>query len=82
MRNITFNLSSLHLHGPAFYDFLALRKRHFVDVLGWDIPHNELVEMDQYDNPTAHYSVVLATSPRMCATSTWPTGGSGNARAS
>lgn len=59
MKNITFDLSNLHLHGTAFYDFLRLRKRHFVDSLGWDIPHNALVEMDQYDNPTAHYSLVL-----------------------
>lgn len=59
MENITFNLSSLHLYGPAFYEFLGLRKRFFVDQLGWDIPHNDSVEMDQYDNPTAEYSLVL-----------------------
>ena len=59
MINVTFNLSNLYQHGSAFWDFLALRKRHFVDELGWDIPHDDEVEMDQYDNPTAHYSVVL-----------------------
>lgn len=59
MENITFNLSQLHVHGSAFYDFLALRKRFFVDTLGWDIPHDDDVEMDQYDNPRAWYSVVL-----------------------
>jgi N-acyl-L-homoserine lactone synthetase len=47
------------LHGTAFFDFLALRKRFFVDELGWDIPHDDSVEMDQYDNPQAYYSVVL-----------------------
>jgi acyl homoserine lactone synthase len=36
-----------------------LRKRFFVDQLGWDIPHNENFEMDQYDNPLAYYSLVL-----------------------
>lgn len=59
MEQITFNLAQLHLHGAAFYDFLGLRKRHFVDELGWDIPHDDTVEMDQYDNPTAFYSLVL-----------------------
>ena len=59
MHNITFDLSSLHSHGTAFYDYLALRKHFFVDTLGWDIPHNDTVEMDQYDNPLAHYSLVL-----------------------
>lgn len=59
MEQITFNLAQLHTHGTAFYDFLGLRKRHFVDELGWDIPHDDNVEMDQYDNPTAFYSLVL-----------------------
>ncbi len=27
--------------------------------MGWDIPHDDDVEMDQYDNPKAHYSLVL-----------------------
>lgn len=59
MENITFTLSGLHLHGTAFFDYLALRKRFFVDNLGWDIPHDDSVEMDQYDNPQACYSLVL-----------------------
>jgi acyl homoserine lactone synthase len=59
MENITFNLSQLHIHGTAFYDFLGLRKRFCVDKLGWDIPHDDDVEMDQCDNPKAYYSLVL-----------------------
>ncbi|MEE9388311.1 MAG: acyl-homoserine-lactone synthase [Paracoccaceae bacterium] len=59
MKNITFNLSTSHKFGSTFYDYLGLRKRFFVDTLGWDIPHDETVEMDQYDNPLAHYSVVV-----------------------
>lgn len=59
MENITFNLAQLHQYGTAFYDFLALRKRFFVDQLGWDIPHDDDVEMDQYDNPKAFYSLVM-----------------------
>ena len=59
MENITFNFATMHLHGTAFFDFLALRKRFFVDELGWNIPHDDDVEMDQYDNPRAWYSLVL-----------------------
>jgi acyl homoserine lactone synthase len=59
MESITFTLSDLHIYGTAFYDYLKLRKQFFVDTLNWDIPHNDLVEMDQYDNPLAHYSLVL-----------------------
>ena len=59
MQNVTFNLSQMHLYGSSFYDFLRLRKTFFVDNLGWDIPHDDQVEMDQYDNPTAWYSLVL-----------------------
>ncbi|MGJ8610978.1 MAG: acyl-homoserine-lactone synthase [Octadecabacter sp.] len=67
MKNITFNLSNVHEHGPAFFDYLALRKQFFVDTLNWQIPHNADVEMDQYDNPTAHYSLVLDDNGRVIA---------------
>lgn len=59
MENITFNLTELHKYGTAFFEFLALRKQFFVDQLGWQIPHDDDVEMDQYDNPKAYYSLVL-----------------------
>lgn len=59
MRNITFAFLGQHRHGPAFHEYLRLRKVCFVDALGWDIPHNDDVEMDQYDNPCAHYSLVI-----------------------
>ena len=59
MKNITFDLSEMHRYGTAFYEYLMLRKQYFVDSLNWDIPHNDAVEMDQYDNPLAHYSLVV-----------------------
>ena len=59
MRNVTFEFLGQHRHGTAFHEYLHLRKVFFVDQLGWDIPHNADVEMDQYDNPCAHYSLVL-----------------------
>ena len=54
MFNLRFDFCGLHRHGPAFWDFLRLRKQVFVDQLKWDIPHNETIEMDQYDTPVAH----------------------------
>lgn len=59
MQNITFDFLGQHRHGAAFHEYLRLRKTFFVDELDWDIPHNDEVEMDQYDNPCAHYSLVL-----------------------
>ncbi|PRY24898.1 acyl homoserine lactone synthase [Aliiruegeria haliotis] len=59
MQNICFDMASMHEHGDAFYGFLRLRKKLFVDTLNWDIPHNDVVEMDQYDNPLAHFSLVV-----------------------
>lgn len=73
MQNITFKLSDLHRHGTAFFDFLRLRKRFFVDELGWDIPHDDDMEMDQYDNPTAHYSLVLQDGRVVGGARTMPT---------
>ncbi|MGB3314645.1 MAG: acyl-homoserine-lactone synthase [Albidovulum sp.] len=73
MYNITFNMSDLHSFGTAFYDYLKLRKQFFVDTLGWDVPHNDLVEMDQYDNPLAHYSLVLRDGAVIGGARTMPT---------
>ncbi|MCW1952446.1 MAG: autoinducer synthase [Octadecabacter sp.] len=67
MKNITFELSNVHLHGSAFFDYLSLRKEFFVDALHWQIPHNADVEMDQYDNPMARYSLVLDDDGKVIA---------------
>ena len=77
MENIRFDFSDFHRHGRAFYEFLALRKQVFVDQLKWDVPHNDAVEMDQYDTPVAHYSlvlrdgVVIGGARTMATTSVW-----------
>jgi acyl homoserine lactone synthase len=52
-------MPDLHEYGPAYFNYLRLRKRFFVDQLKWDIPHDDEFEMDQYDNPQAYYSLVL-----------------------
>lgn len=77
MDNLRFDFSDLHRHGRAFYEFLALRKQVFVDELKWDVPHNDTVEMDQYDTPMAHYSIVMhegrviGGARAMATTTTW-----------
>jgi N-acyl-L-homoserine lactone synthetase len=62
MHYVTFDFLGQHRHGTAFHQYLRLRKSFFVNVLRWDIPHNDEVEMDQYDNPCAHYALVLRDS--------------------
>lgn len=59
MQNVTFRLPQLHEYGSAYFDYLKLRKRYFVDELGWGIPHDDEFEMDQYDTPRAYYSLAL-----------------------
>ena len=79
MKNIQFTFADLHKHGPAFFDFLRLRKEVFVDDLKWDIPHDDTMEMDQYDTPVAHYSLVMRNGEvvggarAMATTATWGT---------
>lgn len=73
MHGITFDFLEQHRHGPAFREYLRLRKMFFVDLLGWDIPHNDEVEMDQYDNPCASYSLVLRRGVVVGGARTMPT---------
>ena len=73
MHNITFDFLGQHRHGSSFHEYLRLRKRFFVDALDWDIPHNSDVEMDQYDNPCAHYSLVLRRGKVVGGSRTMPT---------
>jgi acyl homoserine lactone synthase len=73
MHFVTFNFKNFHKFGSTFYDYLALRKKYFVDELNWDIVHDDHVEMDQYDNPLAHYSVVIKDGKIVGGTRTAPT---------
>jgi N-acyl-L-homoserine lactone synthetase len=73
MQHVTFDFLGQHRHGMAFHQYLRLRKSFFVDLLGWDIPHNDDVEMDQYDNPCAYYSLVLWRGDVVCGCRTMPT---------
>lgn len=58
MEVVDFEFLSQSKFGETFVDFLKLRKRHFVDQLCWQIPHNREVEFDQYDRPESYYIIV------------------------
>jgi acyl homoserine lactone synthase len=73
MRCIAFEFLGQHRHGTAFHHYLKLRKRFFVDTLGWEIPHNQDVEMDQYDNPCAHYVLVMQEAAVVAGARVMPT---------
>ncbi len=47
-----------------FKQYCVLRKRIFIDELEWDLPHQNGMEVDQYDQQTAEY--VLATKNGEC----------------
>ena len=57
MQTIICDWSSIHLYGPLWFEHLKVRKRAFVDVEGWDVPHTDQVEWDQYDTPLTKYII-------------------------
>jgi len=46
-------------HG-MLHQMFAMRKRLFVDHMGWDLDEFGDIEVDQYDNPLSHYIVVYS----------------------
>lgn len=42
---------------PLMHQFFQLRQKVFVDGMGWDLPTNDLGEVDQYDRKNAYYVV-------------------------
>ncbi len=42
---------------PLMRQFFQLRKKVFVDGMGWDLPTNDLGEVDQYDRQNAYYVI-------------------------
>lgn len=57
METIICDWSTIHLHGSLWFDHLRLRKAAFVDQQGWDVPHTDEVEWDQYDTPLTKYVI-------------------------
>lgn len=54
----TFSFLDRHHHGFVFPGFLGLRYKVFVEQMGWDLSHDNLLESDQYDHTAAVYSIV------------------------
>lgn len=71
MKTAIIDWSNIHENGNLWFNHLKLRKRVFVDDAGWDVPHTDLVEWDQYDTPLTKYVIthqngeVLAASRLM-----------------
>ena len=42
---------------PLMRQFFQLRKRVFIQGMGWDLPTTDLGEVDQYDRKNAHYVI-------------------------
>lgn len=51
------SFSNIHEHGPLFLNFMRERKKVFIDRLGWELPHSDGMEFDQYDTPNARYII-------------------------
>jgi len=57
MQTIICDWSTIHNFGPLWYEHLKVRKRAFVDAQGWNVPHTDEVEWDQYDTPLTTYII-------------------------
>ncbi|WP_019646974.1 acyl-homoserine-lactone synthase [Novispirillum itersonii] len=54
----TISWATIHSHGPLWYQHHRLRYQAFVARQGWDIPHHDGTEWDQFDTPAARYVLV------------------------
>ncbi|MEZ5715142.1 MAG: acyl-homoserine-lactone synthase [Paracoccaceae bacterium] len=52
------SFASMHRYGELFVNFMKMRKSVFIDQLGWNLPHTDGMEFDQYDTPLARMVVV------------------------
>jgi len=52
------SVQNQHRHGELFGDLLKARKKVFIDMKGWSLPHTDEMEFDQYDTPQSR-SVVI-----------------------
>lgn len=59
MKSIIVTWETIHLFGDAWFQHHQLRKRVFVDKMGWQVPHTSTAEWDQYDTAYSTYSIVL-----------------------
>lgn len=65
--------STMHTYGDLWYRHLNLRKKVFIDGLGWDVPHSSRAEWDQYDTDFTTYFVVTDNSECVASARVMPT---------
>lgn len=53
-----FGPADLDRHADLFLALCRARKSAFVDALGWDLPHDAGLEIDQYDFPFSRWTVL------------------------
>jgi len=58
LRSTVLSFRNIHIHGDLLVQYLAARKRVFIDHLHWNVPHVDGMEFDQYDNPLCRWVVV------------------------
>lgn len=58
MNTIIINSANKGAYGALYHQHLKQRRKLFVDELGWPVPHDEQIEMDQYDRFDATYVLV------------------------
>jgi len=58
VHSFSIGFTEINKAGPAWPEYWALRKKEFIDVKGWDLPHTENFEFDWYDRPGARWIIV------------------------
>ena len=48
----------MHRFGELYVNYMKTRKKVFIDQLGWNVPHSDGMEFDQYDTPLCRMVVV------------------------
>ncbi len=52
---------------PLIASMLADRKRVFVDLLGWDVPHDDRIERDEFDHDDSEYLIFAQGSDHIAS---------------
>lgn len=52
--------ATIHEHGDLWFQHHQMRKAMFVDEMGWNVPHTDGAEWDQYDTPATIYVITHA----------------------
>lgn len=59
MRTILINWENIHIHHKHWVAHHRLRRKIFIERLGWDLPCKDGLEFDEFDTPAAQYVLVV-----------------------